>query len=302
MKLLSATDNKYGGSETTSGVRMPHVFFSKFHRITHEQVILMEDLTLRGFENLNIHEPQYADNAHLAKTIVTELARMHAKWMDAEWLPKKYPFVLLTDTFTNLATQWCHKLWTKLRHQFLDRPSIVELGDLCTAKNHTQILLRRGKTMYPQSLSHSDVNLTNLFWRRQDDAITFCDWSNTEYGLFLFDIQYLLSFNFSSQMTAAHEMDLLHHYQSELILQLQRYNREIPFAVSNFDEMMRIYSEQLYFMFFAMLFVCFETEQKGRGVETMRTYCRLMKERVCETLERCHTLEHVRRICRDSHK
>lgn len=197
------------------GVRTAHCYYSARDPENAQYIILMEDLS-----GLPIGDQVVGATVDECRLVVTEVAKLHAKWWNApelaslDWIPFGNAPII---KFAALAYA-----------QSLE-PFLQNFGDRLTGPQREMAVnfLHRMNPMQdhfvkaPYTLCHGDLRLDNVFWGSPDNtsAVTLLDWQIAIKARGTYDIGYFMSQSVDPEIRAACEEDLLREYVRALAAQ-----------------------------------------------------------------------------------
>ncbi len=190
------------------GIRTAHSYYVDGDPENVQYIILMEDLG-----GLAIGDQVVGANVDECRLVVTEVAKLHAKWWASpeldglDWVPYGNDPII---KFAALAYG-----------QSLE-PFLANFGDRLTGEQRDMALkfLPRMNPMQdnfvgaPYTLCHGDLRLDNIFWGSPDgtSAVTLVDWQIAIKARGTYDIGYFMSQSVDPDIRAACEEDLIRDY------------------------------------------------------------------------------------------
>lgn len=194
------------------GIRTAHCYYADRDPENVQYVILMEDLG-----DLAIGDQVVGATVDECRLVVTEVAKLHAKWwaspdLDAlGWIP------FGNDPIIKFAA---------LAYGQSLEPFLQNFGDHLTGEQRDMALkfLPRMNPMQdnfagaPYTLCHGDLRLDNVFWGSPDgtSAVTLVDWQIAIKARGTYDIGYFMSQSVDPEIRAASEENLIRDYQRAL--------------------------------------------------------------------------------------
>ncbi|MGE0599607.1 MAG: phosphotransferase [Dehalococcoidia bacterium] len=196
----------------STGVRAAHSYYTAADPAAVKYVILMEDLG-----SLPIGDQVAGASEAECKTLVTEVAKLHARWWNSpklaalDWIPEiNAPAMKLSAlAYAQALAPFLEKFAASLTPQ---QSQIAQ--DLLPRLNPIQDALANS----PATLCHGDLRLDNVFWGSLDNAspVTLIDWQISGKGRGPYDIAYFMSQSVEPAVRAAIEKDLLREYHATL--------------------------------------------------------------------------------------
>ena len=195
-------------------LRSPHAFYSGYDPKSHRSLVLLEDLTVRGWTF-----PDPMDNPvrrNDAEDMVAEMAQYHSALWDS---PRFH-----TDLAPlRPAYEWQENLNRKVGFEKrtltgLERAKHVVNAELYSQKDKLYPAFMRSLTLHrdaPLTLLHQDLHLGN--WLRDDNAqMGLYDWQCVAKGNWALDYSYALGGSLTTQDRREWQEDLLHLYIDQL--------------------------------------------------------------------------------------
>lgn len=151
-----------------------------------------------------------------AYSVVTNLAKLHARFWQDKTLPKRCPW--LADSVRKLEDLLGTALAVPLMRRGLQKageciPASLHQPALQYAKKRSKIM--RFLNDAPKTLTHHDCHPGNLF-RHKDGSLGFLDWQLVRIGEGAGDLAYLLTTILSPENRRQHEQALVQHYTTIL--------------------------------------------------------------------------------------
>jgi len=194
------------------GIRTAECYYADGDPENVQYIILMEDLG-----GLAIGDQVVGATVDECRLLVTEVAKLHAKWwaspdLDAlGWIP------FGNDPIIKFAA---------LAYAQSLEPFLQNFGDRLTGEQRDMALkfLPRMNPMQdnfagaPYTLCHGDLRLDNVFWGSPDNtsAVTLVDWQIAIKARGTYDIGYFMSQSVDPDIRAASEENLIRDYQRAL--------------------------------------------------------------------------------------
>ena len=176
-------------------------------------VLLLEDLV-----GLPIGDQVAGCTAAEARTVVGELAKLHARWWDRpalkalDWIPMANdPMIKLAQGAYLMAVgPFLEKFGQRLTPA--QREVVLALGPRMNA-------MQDAFAAAPETLLHADVRLDNIFFasRHPGSPITIIDWQILVRGRGPYDVAYFLSQSLDPAARRSIEEDLLRGYHQALV-------------------------------------------------------------------------------------
>lgn len=198
---------------TNIGVRAARGYFAGGDPATISYVVLMEDLGA-----LPIGDQIAGASAEECRTLIAEMARLHARWwgtpaLDAlDWIP---PINSPTIKFAALAyAQSLEPFMQKFGEHLTDHQKQFAMKYLYRM-NPMQDYFASGAA----TLCHGDLRLDNVFWGSPDGSspVTLIDWQIAIKGRGPYDVAYFLSQSVDPAIRAANEESILKDYHRGLL-------------------------------------------------------------------------------------
>jgi hypothetical protein len=169
-------------------------------------LILLEDLEATG---CSISDGTWGIPADLAAGALSDLARLHVRFEDADRLAAVKPWVTATSAMSLDFTR-------PLLRQVIDEnadvlsEAYIAVAEMYIADPDAIIALwARG----PHTLIHGDTHIGNLFIDK--DRVGFLDWGLLNISTPMRDVSYFLTMSMLAEERRKHEGDLLQHYLDE---------------------------------------------------------------------------------------
>ena len=195
------------------GCRSAHAYFAGGDPATVQYVVLMEDLgALRIGDQIN------GASAEECRTLIGEMARLHARWwgskeLDAlDWIP---PINSPQIKFAALAyAQALEPFMQKFGEHLSDHQKQFAMKYLYRM-NPMQDYFASGAS----TLCHGDLRLDNVFWGSPDGSspVTLIDWQIAIKARGPYDVAYFMSQSVEPSTRAANEEALLKDYHRALV-------------------------------------------------------------------------------------
>ncbi|MGE3073175.1 MAG: phosphotransferase [Dehalococcoidia bacterium] len=196
----------------STGVRAAHSYYTAADPASVKYIILMEDLGA-----LKLGDQVAGASEAECKTLVTEVAKLHARWWNSpklaslDWIPEiNAPTMKLSAlAYAQALAPFLEKFSTSVTPQ---QSQIAQ--DLLPRMNPIQDALATA----PQTLCHGDLRLDNVFWGSPDGSspVTLIDWQISGKGRGPYDIAYFMSQSVEPSVRAAIEKDLVRQYHVTL--------------------------------------------------------------------------------------
>jgi hypothetical protein len=166
-------------------------------------LILLEDLSATG---ASMSDGTWGIPADLAADAMTDLARLHVGFEDADRLATVRPWVTATSAMSSEFTR------PLLRHVIDENADVlseayIAVAELYIADSDAIIALWEHG---PQTLIHGDTHIGNLFI--DDGRVGFLDWGLLNISTPMRDVSYFLTMSMLADERRKHERDLLQHY------------------------------------------------------------------------------------------
>ena len=195
-------------------LRTPKCYYSGMDIPDGRFVLLLEDLApARCGDQLASCS---LDDAKLA---LTELAKLHAAWWNSprleqlDWIP-----ALGDDALQQLLVTLYQQSWPYFVEQVRQQvpKAVLDVGERFGESISTII---EGLTDRPQTLTHTDFRLDNMFFDIEDGGSPFAlfDWQLVQRGGGTLDVTYFLAGNFPPEVRREHEKELLETYYEALV-------------------------------------------------------------------------------------
>ena len=195
------------------GVRTARGYYSAGDPEAVKYVILMEDLS-----GLRLGDQVAGASAAECETLVTEVARLHAKWWESpelealEWVPTGN-----SDIVKLAAVAYAQAL----------EPFLTNFGQHLTGEEremavkymHRMNPMQDAFASMPLTLCHGDLRLDNVFWGSADGVspVTLVDWQIAIKARGPYDIGYFMSQSVDPEIRAANEERLLREYHRAVV-------------------------------------------------------------------------------------
>lgn len=200
-------------------VKSPQVVYCEGD--SNDYVMLLEDLTDKGCQFRDLTTKCTFEEA---TSVVTTLARMHAKFWQSQRFDTDLAWVNCFETnrdfrLLNLVRQLSVPIACKKFGHALSSDIIDVIPHLM--KNYLQ--LEEQWAQEPRTLIHGDAHLGNMYF--QDGEAGLLDWQVNQRGQGMRDIAYFLINSMSEELRLAHQKQLIEHY----LATLQRFGVSFDF-------------------------------------------------------------------------
>lgn len=152
-----------------------------------------------------------------ARLVLTEIARLHARWWNDDALPamKWLPGLDGDQRVDNLST--IAKIgWSKMVEMLGDELTASEQRLGAGLPDRIESVLR-SLARLPSTMLHCDLRADNLLFSPRGDRVSLVDWQGAGWGPPAFDLAYFLSQSLTVTDRRRHEDELLNFYRSELV-------------------------------------------------------------------------------------
>ncbi len=190
------------------GIRTAHRYYADRDPENVQYIILMEDLG-----GLAIGDQVAGATVDECRLVVTEVAKLHAKWWASPELGALNWIPFGNDPIIKFAA---------LSYAQSLEPFLQNFGDHLTGEQHDMALkfLPRMNPMQdnfvraPYTLCHGDLRLDNVFWGSPDNtsAVTLVDWQIAIKARGIYDIGYFMSQSVDPEIRATCEENLIRDY------------------------------------------------------------------------------------------
>lgn len=190
------------------GIRTAHRYYADRDPENVQYIILMEDLG-----GLAIGDQVAGATVDECRLVVTEVAKLHAKWWASPELGALSWIPFGNDPIIKFAA---------LSYAQSLEPFLQNFGDHLTGEQHDMALkfLPRMNPMQdnfvraPYTLCHGDLRLDNVFWGSPDNtsAVTLVDWQIAIKARGIYDIGYFMSQSVDPEIRATCEENLIRDY------------------------------------------------------------------------------------------
>jgi Phosphotransferase enzyme family len=166
-------------------------------------LILLEDLAARG---CSISDGTWGIPADLAAGAMTDLARLHVRFEDANRLAAVRPWVTAAPAMSSGST-------VPLLREVIDQnadvlsEAYIAVAEMYIADPDAMIALWAHG---PQTMIHGDPHIGNLFI--DEGRVGFLDWGLLAITTPMRDVSYLMTMSMLADERRRHERDLLRHY------------------------------------------------------------------------------------------
>ena len=214
--------NFYRHLAKTAKINTPRCYFTDIDDVTHEFVLMMEDLApaAQGDQLKGI-------SLEVARQVLDEAAKLHASHWGDDSLDE-LPWVQGSRHATTPITQ---EMVTGIWHGFRDRygarvtPLAVEIGEAISGTWG-----REAGRVGPRCLMHNDFRPDNMMFATPAGGhpVTTLDWQTVGYGVGAADVAYFLGGAIPPELRRAHEKALLDGYYAQLgALGVVGYSRDM---------------------------------------------------------------------------
>ena len=166
-------------------------------------LILLEDLQAT---DCRISDGTWGIPADLAAGALTDLARLHVRFEDADRLAAVQPWVTASPAMASGSTLPLLKMVIDQNADVLSEAYIAVAEMYLADPDAVVALWAQG----PQTLIHGDTHIGNLFV--DGDRVGFLDWGLLNVSTPMRDVSYFLTMSMLADERRAHERDLLQHY------------------------------------------------------------------------------------------
>jgi hypothetical protein len=169
-------------------------------------LILLEDLAAT---NCAISDGTWGIPADLAAGALTDLARLHVRFQDADRLAAVRPWVTASSAMSSEFTRPLLQMVIDENADVLS-PAYIAVAEMYIADSDAIIALW---DQGPHTLIHGDTHIGNLFIDK--DRVGFLDWGLLNISTPMRDVSYFLTMSMLAAERRKHEGDLLQHYLDE---------------------------------------------------------------------------------------
>jgi len=195
-------------------IRVPECHYSGRDAVTHQGLVLLEDLSAKGVEFGNATRPISSDQVAAGLSL---LARLHAATWQERW-PLDFWFVTPGIPLDNDRGAWfVQQTPETIAHYIADRAE----ANTPASVNNPERIIRAFRALAAQALDapacliHSDCHLDNFYFSA-DGQPGLMDWQSPRYGSWAWDVSYFIISALDIPVRRNAERDLLKHYLEEL--------------------------------------------------------------------------------------